>query len=57
MRARTAKPDKAAHNRKPQKRNVDFSKSRDEKKDDGLRQIKTTHDLQPFFRICGGFSL
>jgi len=57
MKAPIPKPDKAAQNQKPQKRNVDFSKSRDEGEDDGLRQIMTTHDSQTFFRICGDTSL
>jgi hypothetical protein len=57
MKAPTTKPDKAAQKQKPQKRNVDFSKSRDEGEDDGLRHIMTTHDSQTFFRICGDSSL
>jgi hypothetical protein len=57
IKAPTAKPDKAAQSQKPQRRNVDFSKSRNEKVDDGLHYIMTTHDSQTFFRMCGDFRL
>jgi hypothetical protein len=38
---------------KPQKRDNVFSKSRDTREDRGLRQMKTSHNSQTFFRICG----
>jgi len=38
---------------KSQKRDNIFSKSRDTREDRGKRQMKTTHNSQTFFRICG----
>jgi hypothetical protein len=38
---------------KAQKRDNIFSKSRDTREDRGLRQMKTSHNSQTFFRICG----
>jgi hypothetical protein len=39
----------------PQKRDNTFSKSRDMYEDRGSRQMKTTHNSQTFFRMCGNF--
>jgi hypothetical protein len=50
------KPKEAAPNPKPQKRDNIFSKSRDTREDRGLRQMKTTHNSQTFFRHCGSSS-
>jgi len=38
---------------KSKKRDNIFSKSRDTREDRDTRQMKTTHDSQTFFRMCG----
>jgi hypothetical protein len=43
----------ATPGRKSQRRDNVFSKSRDTREDRGTRQMKTTHDSQTLFRICG----
>jgi hypothetical protein len=51
-----ADPKESSPNPKPQKRDNIFSKSRDTREDRGLRQMKTTHNSQTFFRDCGNAS-
>jgi hypothetical protein len=46
-------PEAAAPSPKSQKRDNIFSKSRDTREDRGTRQMKTTHNSQTLFRICG----
>jgi hypothetical protein len=51
-----ANPKEATPNSKSQKRDNIFPKSRDTREDRGLRQMKTTHNSQTFFRDCGNSS-
>lgn len=46
-------PKAATPGPKSQPRDNIFSKSRDPREDRGSRQMKTTHDSQALFRICG----
>jgi hypothetical protein len=46
-------PKEASLNPKSQKRDNIFSRSRDTREDRGTRQIKTTHNSQTLFRLCG----
>jgi hypothetical protein len=46
-------PEEAAANPKPKKRDNIFSKSRDTREDRGTREIKTSHNPQTVFQICG----
>jgi hypothetical protein len=46
-------PEAATPGSKSQKRDNVFSKSRDTREDRGTRQMKTTHNSQTFFRMCG----
>jgi hypothetical protein len=46
-------PGAATPSPKSQKRDNIFSKSRDTREDRGTRQMKTTHNSQTLFRICG----
>jgi hypothetical protein len=46
-------PKAVTPNPKPQKRDNIFSKSRDTREDRGSRQMKTLHNTQTLFRICG----
>jgi len=48
-------PKAATPSPKSQKRDNTFSKSRDTHEDRGTRQMKTTHNSQTFFRMCGNF--
>jgi len=48
-------PKEATSSPKYQKRDNTFSKSRDTHEDRGTRQMKTTHNSQTFFRMCGNF--
>jgi hypothetical protein len=51
------RPDLKAATPSPKflKRDNTFSQSRDTREDRGSRQMKTTHNSQTFFRICGNF--
>jgi hypothetical protein len=55
IRKRDANPKAATPSPKSPKRDNIFSKSRDTREDRGSRQMKTTHNSQTFFRICGNF--
>jgi len=46
-------PRDAGPNSKSEKRENIFSKSRDTREDRSTRQIKTTHNPQTLFQICG----
>jgi hypothetical protein len=46
-------PKAANPSPKSQKRDNIFSKSRDTREDRGTREMKTTHNSQTFFRMCG----
>jgi hypothetical protein len=48
-------PKAATPSPKSQKRDDIFSKSRDTRENRGSRQMKTTHNSQTLFRICGDF--
>jgi hypothetical protein len=48
-------PKEATPSPKSLKRDNTFSQSRDTREDRGSRQMKTTHNSQTLFRICGNF--
>jgi hypothetical protein len=48
-------PNDGATNPKSSKRNNTFSQSRDVREDRGTRQIKTKHNSETLFRMCGDF--
>jgi hypothetical protein len=48
-------PKEATLSPKSKKRDNTFSQSRDTREDRGTRQMKTTHNSQTFFRMCGNF--
>jgi hypothetical protein len=54
-RLRQASKDGAA-NSKAQKRDNTFSQSRDVREDRGTRQIKSKHNSQTLFRMCGDYT-
>jgi hypothetical protein len=47
------RPNPGPANPKAKKRDNIFSKSRNAHEDRGTRQMKTAHDSQALFRICG----
>jgi hypothetical protein len=52
IRKRNTKHQVADASLKSKKRNNTFSESRDLREDRGMREIKTLHNSQTFFRIC-----
>jgi hypothetical protein len=50
-----ANPKAATPSPKSLKRDNTLSQSRATREDRGERQMKTTHNSQTFFRICGNF--
>jgi hypothetical protein len=49
----TEPTEEASHSPKSKKRNNDLSQSCDTHEDGGPCQMKTTHDTQALFHICG----